>query len=645
MNRKQRRASAKATSAGSPGRPAAAQALFAAAVQSHQAMDIVTAERRYRQVLAIDPRHADSLQFLGVIAAQTGRRQEALTLIGKAVEHRPANAEAHNNLGALLHDLGRHDQAIEAYGKALVLKPGYAHAHCNLGVTLHAAGRSHEALAAYRRAIDLAPSYAEAHNNLGTALRDLMREDEAATAFRRAVALKPDYPDALINHSGALRRAGRAAEALAPGARALELKPGYPEAHVNLGNLLEELGRGEEAIAAYRRAIELNPTFTEAYNALGIAYQELGRASEAIAAVDQALAIEPGSAHAWRIRSGLKSFERGDPDIDSMEALLSTAQGLGLLDRMRLEFALGKAWMDVGDAGHAFAHLNAGNRLRRDSLSYDARADVARIEAIAAAFSPDLMRRYAGLGDPSQLPIFIVGMPRAGTTLIEQILASHPDVHGGGELTQLGALIDEASSFGGVLYGYPQLLSHLTSERLAQLGGAYCEQIASLALGRRRVTDKTPANFLYAGLIHLMAPNGRIIHCRRDPRDTCLSCYTTLFSSGQRFTYDLGELGAYYRSYAGLMDLWRELLPPDRFTEVRYEAVVADLEGEARRLVAFCGLEWDEACLDFHKTERQVRTASANQVRQPLYRGSVGRWERYADHLAPLTAALDGGER
>ena len=316
-----------------------------------------------------------------------------------------------------------------------------------------------------------------------------------------------------------------------------------------------------------------------------------------------------------------------------METLLAD-DGMKPLDRMRLEFALGKAWMDVGVGGRAFAHLNSGNRLRRASFSYDVDADVARMDATAAAVGPELMGRHAGAGDPSDLPIFIVGMPRSGTTLIEQILASHPDVHGGGELTQLGALLGGAE--------YPGLASRLTGERLAQLGRAYSEQIAALAPGRRRVTDKTPANFLHAGLIHLMAPNARIIHCVRDPRDTCLSCYTTLFASGQRFAYDLAELGTYYRGYAALMDHWRARLPPDRFTEVRYEDVVADLEGEARRLVAFCGLEWDDACLDFHTTRRQVRTASANQVRQPLYRRSVGRWERYADHLGPLTAALSG---
>jgi hypothetical protein len=319
-----------------------------------------------------------------------------------------------------------------------------------------------------------------------------------------------------------------------------------------------------------------------------------------------------------------------------MEALLGKRDGR-VLDRMRLEFALGKAWMDAGDEGRAFAHFDAGNRLKRDSLSYDVEADVARIEAIGSAFSPDLMRRDGGAGDRSELPILIVGMPRSGTTLIEQILASHPDVHGGGELAQLGALIGEF--LGGA--DFQQWLANLKPERLAELGRAYCGQLAGLAPGRLRVTDKTPANFLYAGLIHLMAPNARIIHCRRDARDTCLSCYTTLFSAGQQFTYDLGELGAYYRSYTGLMDHWRELLPPDRFTEVRYEDVVADLESEARRLVAFCGLAWDDACLDFHKTGRQVRTASANQVRQPLYGHSVGRWARYGDHLAPLTAALD----
>jgi hypothetical protein len=231
------------------------------------------------------------------------------------------------------------------------------------------------------------------------------------------------------------------------------------------------------------------------------------------------------------------------------------------------------------------------------------------------------------------MPIFVLGMPRSGTTLVEQILASHPQVHGAGELRALQRLVDG-------LGDYPAAATRLAPAELARLGESYLAQIRPLAGGRAHLVDKMPANFLHAGLIHLMLPGARIVHCRRDPVDTCLSCYTKLFSGEQMFAYDLRELGLFHRAYQTLMAHWRAVLPPDRFIEVDYEAVVENLEGEARRLVAFLGLPWDEACLGFHKTERPVRTASVNQVRQPIYRTSAGRWKAHAAHLEPLLSAL-----
>jgi len=283
--------------------------------------------------------------------------------------------------------------------------------------------------------------------------------------------------------------------------------------------------------------------------------------------------------------------------------------------------------MDVGDADQAFARLNAGNRRVRGSLVYDVEADVSCFKAIADAFTSDVMNLFAGAGDTSEHPVFVVGMPRSGTTLVEQILASHPDVHGAGELN----LLSEVS--GGALF--PTL-----GRELPAWGRAYAERLAALAPGKRRVVDKMPSNFQFLGLIQLMLPNARIIHCRRDPIDTCLSCYSRKFADRQDFSYDLRDLGRYYRAYEDLMDHWRRLLPHDRLLEVRYEDLVNDLRTEAERLVAFCGLEWNEACLDFHRTDRPVQTASVNQVRQPIYRSSVSRWKQYARHLEPLLGAL-----
>jgi hypothetical protein len=299
--------------------------------------------------------------------------------------------------------------------------------------------------------------------------------------------------------------------------------------------------------------------------------------------------------------------------------------------------------MDIGDTDQAFAHLDRGNRLHRGRLRYAVQDDVEQFAEIARSLDADSLAQRAGSGDPSKRPVFIVGMPRSGTTLVEQILASHPQVFGAGELGTLERILIERFGPGLSPTGRARRLAGLTGADLTAIGSAYVGAISALAPGAQRVTDKMPSNFRLAGLIQLALPNARIIHCRRDPVDTSLSCYARKFSRGQDFAYDLRELGTYYRAYDGLMTHWRAILPEDRLLEVVYEAVVDNLEPQARRLVAFCGLDWNDACLSFHETQRQVRTASVNQVRQPLYRTSVARWKAYASHLGPLLEALASG--
>ena len=647
------------------------EALFEAALQRHRAGRPDEAAGLYRRVLAIDPRHADSLHLLGVIAAQSGRHGEAAALIGRAVAISPDFALAHFNRGNALRALERHAEAVEAFGRAARLDPRHAASQNNLGAALRALGRCDEAVDAYRRASALKPDDPDVCYNLGVALGELRRDEEAAAAYRRALALKPDHVDALINLGVALQALGRDAEALdafrravavdplaadahagiggvlqARGRfeaallayrRALELKPDEAAAHIRLGFTLHALGRPDEALAAYRRAIALRSDDAEAHVGAGVALQELGRSGEAAAAVERALALDPASARAWYIRSDLKTFAPDDPDIARMEALLAGADARRLDPdaRLDLEFALGKAWMDVGEADRAFAHLTAGNRRVRGALAYDVEADVSRFAAVARTFTPELMDRLGGAGFGDERPLFIVGMPRSGTTLVEQILASHPQIHGAGELGLLDEVVGRAWP-----RGFPPSASDLAGADLSALGRAYAERVGALAPGSRRVVDKMPSNFPFAGLIALMLPGARILHCRRDPVDTCLSCYSKRFAGRWDFAYDLGDLGRYYRAYDALMAHWRALLPSERFAEVRYEELVGNLRGEAERLIAFCGLAWDDACLDFHRTVRPVRTASVNQVRQPIYRTSLARWKPYAAHLGPLLAAL-----
>lgn len=611
--------------------------------------DILRAIRQVRQ----DPHEAERrleverLFETGLRLQQAGRHDEAAALYRRCIELNERHVNAHLNLGVTLNEQGRPLEALAVYRRAIELQPACAEAHNNIGVILRALAQLPTAIEALRRAIDLKPDYAEAHNNLGLALADAGRLAEAQNAFRAALQLRPNYAHALSNLGSVQKELGDLRGAVLSTCRAIQLKPDYAGAYNNLGSALKDLGRNPEALACYEKAASLRlPDFETPCVNKSLLLLELGRRDEALQASDEALRVNARSGAAWHARSEMKRFSADDPDLPRMEALLqeSAARGMRLEHRIDLQFALGKAWMDAGDAQRAFAHLHAANRLRRSTLSYDSRAQSEWMQRIAQLITPDWLTRHGDAGCPSELPIFVVGMPRSGTTLIEQILASHPAVHGAGELPLLWQLVDALAGPPAHAHGprsaYPHSVGALSDEDLTRLGERYVERLQAHAPGRLRIVDKLPSNFLFAGLIHRMLPNARIVHCRRDPMDTGLSCYTKNFRSGLSFSFDLREIGLFYRDYETLMDHWRQNLPAERFMEVPYETLVGELESEARRLVAFCGLAWDPACVQFHSNPRHVSTFSAEQVRRPLYRDSIGRWRRYAQHLEPLREAL-----
>ena len=516
-----------------------------------------------------------------------------------------------------------------------------------LGNELFQAGRIQEAADAYQSALEIQPERAATHYNLGNALVRLGQLDDALDAFERAVQLRPHFPRALNSLGNTFQRLGRTDEAIHAYRKALALEPDEADACNNLANALKDAGRFEEALALYDRAISAHrPRRDLALANKALLLMETGATAGARNAVREALAVNPDSVPAWHIQALLKTFTADDPDLNALARLLERADELRMSaeERIRLHMALGKAQLDAGDPDRAFACFREGNRLKRATVHYDAVLTGERMAALRNTFTAELLQRFSGsgAGHPSQAPVFVLGMPRSGTSLVEQILASHPDVQGAGELRTLRQLVPGISALDGDPCPplYPALLARYSPMDLTRLGDEYVGRVCDPYPNKQRVVDKMPLNFLYAGLIHLILPNARIIHCRRDPADTCLSCYMRAFTGDVGFAYDLRELGHYYGQYAALMDHWRALLPADRYLEVRYEEVVADLEFAARRMVEFCGLPWNAACLAFHQTDRPVRTASATEVRQPIYRTSVGRWRPYAGHLAELLAAL-----
>jgi hypothetical protein len=389
-------------------------------------------------------------------------------------------------------------------------------------------------------------------------------------------------------------------------------------------------------VGHYERALAINPDHAEALNNLGNACKVQGRFDEALAYYGRAIAQRPDYAETHFNRSEIKSFRPGDADLAALELLAAGYDGPAN-KAVYIHFALAKALEDTGDYVRAFDHLRRGNALKRRQIDYHETAVLGLFKRTAGVFDGGLPGRVRGVGDPSSIPVFVVGMPRSGSTLIEQILASHPQIHGAGELEHLENAVAMLRG-GDPALPYPECLPALDGATLRGLAQAYISKLP--AVGALRIVDKSPGNFFRIGLIRLIFPNARIIHTKRHPIDTCVSCFSRLFTSGVSYSYDLSELGRYYRGYTELMAHWRTVLPTDAILDVSYEDVIDDLEGQARRLIDYCGLSWDERCVSFHRTKRTVKTASAVQVRQPLFRGSVQRWRRYEDRLGPLLSEL-----
>lgn len=610
------------------------------ALRHHQAGRLAEAEAIYRQILAVNACDPDCLHLLGMIEHQRGNHEFAVSIIRQAIAVRPDEAAYHSNLGIVFHTQGKLDQAASCFERALALKPGWAEVHINLGNIRQLQGRLGEAAACQQRALILEPECAEAYCNLGNIRQAERKLPEAVALFEQALAIKPDYVNAHNNLGTALLEQDKVDEAVAHFERALARLPDFAAAHNNLGCALSRQDRPEEAKAHYERAVILKPDYPNAYHNLGNIFVEEGRFQEAMEHFDQAIALKPDYGEAHLNRAAIKSFQPGGVDLAALEALASS-DDFPEDTALYVHFALAKALDDVGDYVRAFEHLRKGNALKRRRIDYDETSELKLFQRISAVFDSGLIDRLQGLGDPSPIPIFVLGMPRSGSTLIEQILASHPQIHAAGELT-----IFEKMEVNGELNGedpplpYPESVAVIDGVSLRRLGRSYLSRLPKAANRDVRIVNKLPGNFLRAGLIRLILPNAKIIHVSRDPLDTCLSCFSKLFTYGLYFSYDLAELGRYYGAYIKLMAHWRSVLSTGAMLEVVYEDVVNDLEGQARRLIDYCGLPWDDRCLSFHKTSRRVRTASAFQVHQPLFSSSLQRWRHYEVGLGPVLDEL-----
>ncbi len=588
------------------------------------------------KAVALDPQMIGAWNNLGIILQESGQLDESLICLEKVVALDPRNPSAHNNLGNTCKRLGNIAGAQQHWQRALALNPNYAEPYSNLASLCKEQGQYDLSMDYGQRAIRLNPGLHDAYINLAATETARWRHAAAIGWLNALLRIAPDHAVALASRASSLKEMDQLDEALGDAQRAAKLRPDNAEVQSAYGSILLALGRFDEAIACFDLALSVPSAIRERLLVgRAMAFQENGDSADALRQLDAVLAEFPDSAAALHGRADIVKFKAGDPAIAKMQDLTGPGGVQSFSDRMSLHFALGKAFLDTGDSDAAFRHLNEGNAMKRSTIQYDPDAVSRWLGRLAEAFSPALLEQFAGAGAPSSSPIFIVGMPRSGTTLIEQILASHPAIDGAGELKFLSRLADQNG-------GMPDALVGMTADRLREMGDAYLSAVAAIASDKPHVVDKMPANFMYVGLIRMILPKARIIHARRDPVDTCLSCYSKLFGGEQSFTYDMAELGRFHRDYQALMAHWRDVVPASHLLEVDYEDVIGDIETQARRMLDFLGLPWDPACLAFHETKRPVRTASVNQVRQPVYKTSAGRWRAHADNLAPLLTALGG---
>ncbi len=566
--------------------------VFARAQELHRRGDLKGARTLYEQVTKRHPDYPRALHYLGLIAHQSGDSHKAVRLINKALTLTPKDPEMRSNLGNALVRSGRLEEARRELERAVALAPHFGGGFNNLGICLRKLGEPERAAEAFAQAARLIPRQALIFTNWGSALADMGLLEAAEDKLRHAITIDPNVAEAW-NNLGLVQSRRRAWNtALTSLEKAAMLAPKAANVWVNLSTVERAFGRLEKARTAAEKALTLAPGLPDAHQALAAA----GRSTSA------------------------------EADIGRLEKLLKAAP-LTADERSNCNYALGKLLDEIGAYPRAFAAYKAANKDQR--RRFDAEATAARLEAITRRFDSAFVQRLADLASLDERPIFVIGMPRSGTTLVEQIIASHPAAAGAGELGNMERY----------LLAFEDAEDTPAASAIKGFVSDYLETLERYGPRAARIVDKRPFNFLAVGLILALLPKARILHCRRDPRDTCLSIFFTNFAEKHSFSTRLEDIGQFYQLYSALMKRWRTAFP-GQFYEIDYSRLIENQEQESRRLIGHLGLEWDPACLAFHRTLRPVDTPSDWQVRQPLHDRSLGRWRHYEANLAPLLEAL-----
>ncbi len=633
------------------------------------------AEGVFARILNVSPKNIDALQLLGLTVFQLGRPAEAEQFLRKAIRQDKAISKLHYNLGHILEVQGKLKEALSSFRTASKLDPNDEWVLVNLGVVYGKMSRLEEGIATCRKALKVNPSNVAALSNLGQFLWRSEQVGEARKVLERAIEIQPEFPQALgnlgaillsngeldlaekylrrayavapnqlevlINLSGVLSAQGEVEEALQLSRQVVSIAPNVPDTLFNLGRVLEQAEQWEEVISVYSRGVSLQPDFVGAIHGLANAYMVMGDFDRARELCQKILAKNSRSLGAYALALNLGDLDAMGVELGRLERDYGQ-QDNGKEEKRTLAFSLSKYLEKEGRYDKAFQYLVDGNQMRRNEYEYTVEQDRGFFDQVKKCFTEERLNKHGLQQGGIGRPVFILGMPRSGTTLTEQILASHSHVFGAGELTEMRRLLIDLSKPNGY-ENFPQLFTQQNALSLEQLRGRYLDKLLQLSADALRVTDKMPHNFVHLGAIRMLFPDAKVIHCRRNPIDNCLSIYKQNFKALHKYAHDLEELGRYYLLYRDLMAHWSQALPEGYVFDLDYEEMVADQEGMTRKLLQFCDLPWEDGCLEFHKTRRAVLTASQSQVRKKIYSGSVKLWQQYEEQLQPLIRVLREG--
>ena len=600
--------------------------------------DFATAEKSLKTVAEIAPGYPRVQEDLGTVLLNMGRPQEAILPLQKAIEQNPQNATAFFKLGGALKSLGRDEAGDAALKMASELSP--AQANLERATQLFAQGKFRESEEIAKKILEDNPREVNAGLLLGRIAIHARAFKQAEKLLKRVIKIAPKFILAWHELSNALREQGKDEEAIELLEEALLFDTENATTHYQLAAALAVAGRTADSASAYKQAVQIDPNLVGAYLGLGHTLKTMGDLEGGIAAYKQARKLKPNIGEISFSLSNLKTFRFSDLEIEDMKRRLNNPN-LDQPSKVAFSFSLGKAYEDMKKYDEAFEFYSKGNEIHRSLVTYDPVQTEVSNEKLKEVFSKDFFDKLdsskVGNSDPS--PIFIVGMPRSGSTLLEQILASHSQVDGTRELPDLGIVSQMLNNRErGTLY--PGGIRKMKPSEIFELGKTYLDRAERHRAGAPFFTDKMPNNFAHIGLIATILPNAKIIDARRHPLDSCVGCFKQHWALGQTYTYDMFELGEFYLEYDSLMSHWESVLP-GKVLRVQYEDVIDDLETQVRSVLSFCNLPFEDSCLNFHKTKRSVATASSEQVRQPIYNKSVNSWKRFESQIEPLIEILE----